>query len=293
MSAENAPGGGRLPDFLGVGPPRTGTTWLHNALAGHVGLPEGVKETHFFVWNYDRGVDWYKGFFRNCPPGLPAGEIDPTCFDRPQARDRIAHHIPHCKIIVTLRDPVERVYSHYKTMHRTGVIRGRFDFERQRARLGATASYAENLAGYYKCFGREHVIVLLYEELERDAQRFLDQVCEFLAIARIELAGAPRLQKRINASVERPRSMLLARLGLRLRDMALARQWPRVTAEMEAGRPLASFFFRGGSPYPEIDAAAAERLRDYFTPQVEELEQLLGRDLAPWKALGARAVAAR
>src|SRR5438046_10530825 len=67
----------RLPDFLCVGPGRTGTTWLHAVLSGHVGLPRGVKETRFWGQHYDRGVEWYADHFGGCDPELPIGEACP------------------------------------------------------------------------------------------------------------------------------------------------------------------------------------------------------------------------
>lgn len=58
------PQGRMLPDFLGIGPGRTGTTWLHQALEGHVDLPHGIKETGFFGVRFSKGIDWYAQHFR-------------------------------------------------------------------------------------------------------------------------------------------------------------------------------------------------------------------------------------
>jgi hypothetical protein len=76
----------RLPDFIVVGPPRTGTTWLDRVLRGHVELPADLKETQFFAWNFGLGINWYAAFFRNCDPLSLAGEIAPTYFDKPIVR---------------------------------------------------------------------------------------------------------------------------------------------------------------------------------------------------------------
>jgi hypothetical protein len=111
---------GRLPDFIAVGPPRTATTWLDEVLRGHVGLPLDVKETHFFARNYQHGLDWYKPYFLHCTTERVVGEICAAYFENPQARVRIRTHIPDCKIVCTLRDPVERLYSHYKLMRHNG-----------------------------------------------------------------------------------------------------------------------------------------------------------------------------
>ena len=103
----------RLPDFIGVGPGRTGTTWIHEVLKGRVNLPAGIKETDFFTTNYYKGIEWYAHHFRNADRARPTGEINPY-FGFPEAAERIATHIPGCKIICTFRNPVERIYSAYK-----------------------------------------------------------------------------------------------------------------------------------------------------------------------------------
>ncbi len=103
----------RLPDFIGVGPGRTGTTWLHEVLKGRVNLPAGIKETDFFTTNYNKGIEWYAHHFRDADRVRPTGEVNPY-FGFPEAAERIALHIPRCKIICSFRNPVERIYSAYK-----------------------------------------------------------------------------------------------------------------------------------------------------------------------------------
>src|SRR5271170_2523129 len=96
----------RFPSFIGIGPGRTATTWLHTALEGHAGLPRRIKETDFFSNNYELGLDWYLYHFRGYPSTMVLGEITPTYFDYPEAAARIAGNLPGCKIVCSLRDPV-------------------------------------------------------------------------------------------------------------------------------------------------------------------------------------------
>lgn len=72
-------------------------------------------------------MEWYAAHFKDCPPDLPVGEIAPAYFASVEARARIAREIPHCKIICTRRDPVERIYSHYKIWRKIGATKASFD----------------------------------------------------------------------------------------------------------------------------------------------------------------------
>src|SRR5690349_11461994 len=103
-----------LPQFFGIGPPRTATTWLHRVLTGHVNLPRIVKEPRFFDLRFSKGFDWYRGHFEPIDPAMPTGEISPTYFYSVDARHRIAKLLPNAKIICTLREPVARLYSLYR-----------------------------------------------------------------------------------------------------------------------------------------------------------------------------------
>ncbi|MGH7778688.1 MAG: hypothetical protein ACREQR_02520 [Candidatus Binataceae bacterium] len=71
----------RLPNFIAIGPARTGTTWLHHALAPQIALPQGTKETSFFSSRYGFGIDWYAWHFRNALPDAVAGEVCPYFAD--------------------------------------------------------------------------------------------------------------------------------------------------------------------------------------------------------------------
>ena len=79
-------------DFLGVGPQRTGSSWLHGRLSGHPGLrfPRHVKETMFFDERYGRGVEWYAACFLPGHENTQTGEFGPTYFDTAEAIHRMS-----------------------------------------------------------------------------------------------------------------------------------------------------------------------------------------------------------
>ena len=66
-----------MPSFFVIGPPRTGTSWLHEVLNQHTVLPSLSKETRFFDSHCRRGFHWYSSHFRHRCTGQPVGEITP------------------------------------------------------------------------------------------------------------------------------------------------------------------------------------------------------------------------
>jgi sulfotransferase family protein len=278
---------GRLPDFIAVGPPRTGTTWLYRALGGHVGLPRDTKETDFFSDHYAKGIDWYLEFFRDCAPELPMGEISPNYFAAPHAPERIAKHLPRCRIICTLRDPVDRLYSFYRLMRHNGWTRATMA-ELVESVTPATegSRYAHYLSRWREQFGPAGVLIALYDDLESAPQQFLDTICSFIGIAPIALAGSSLLGKRVNSVTRGPRIALLAEQAWRLRRWLETRKAgkPAITMLRKAG--VWRFSFRGGGEFGPLDPALDRKLRERFRPEVDALEEMIGRDLSAWKEPG-------
>ncbi len=281
---ESREGPGRLPDFIAVGPPRTATTWLDRVLRGHAGLPFDRKETDFFKRNYWRGLDWYRAYFRQCPPELPAGEICPTYFPLAEARERIARDVPGCGIIVTLRDPVARAYSYYRLMRRVGWEKA--DFEQavaRRADLADTNRYAFHLKAWQELFGVSRVLVCLYDDLKASPQAHIDRVCAFIGAPRFTLGDSAFADDEVNSVARAPRSRRLARNARKLRIWLDDHDWRRAIALLERAGAW-DFCFGRGEEFPPLDPVLEARLRERFRPEVEALEEMLGRDLSAWKS---------
>ena len=278
-----------LPDFIAVGPPRTATSWLDQILRGHVSLPEGIKEIHFFSRKFSNGLAWYEDHFRNRVAGRPIGEVSPSYFSHAEARKRIAAIIPGCAIICTLRDPVARLYSHYRHRRAFGLL-GAVSFEEvtaehrqsgRHARIFANSTYAKLVRAWSDEFGKENVLTLTNEDLVSDPQRYLDQVCRFVKIPPIDISRSPLRYRRVATHLRAPRNLQLAVCARILRHWMLRHQ--RLYPLSRRLQPVWEFCAGGGAEFGPIDPALEASLRAYFRPDVEELEQLLQRDLSAWK----------
>ena len=114
--------GQNFPQFLGLGVQKGGTTTLQKLLEQHPQVwlsPQ--KELQFFSLQYDRGSEWYAGCFAQAQPHQICGDITPYYIFHPQAAKRIASLIPAARLIVLLRDPVERCLSQYFHSCRLGL----------------------------------------------------------------------------------------------------------------------------------------------------------------------------
>ena len=116
--------GGRLPDFLGLGVQKGGTTTLHRLLERHpsVFLPP-VKEVHYFSLHFGEGEAWYRNQFASAASGQRCGEVTPYYLFHPEVPQRVHALLPKARLIVLLRDPVERALSQYFHSCRLGLER--------------------------------------------------------------------------------------------------------------------------------------------------------------------------
>jgi Sulfotransferase domain len=142
------------PSFFIIGPPPPGTTRLHNVLSQCASLSHPTKETRFSDQHFDLGLAWCRSHFRQVPDGRVIGEVAPTYFASPLARERIARIIPQAKTVCVFRNPVDRVVSLYRLKRAYGLIRWSFEEAlKNDLELIETSRYAFHLQEWKETFG--------------------------------------------------------------------------------------------------------------------------------------------
>lgn len=278
-----------LPTIIAVGPPRTATTWIHRLLLGHAGVPR-TKETDFFTANYARGLEWYAQFFADCPPGLPKLEICPNYFARPAALERIAADLPGCRIICTLRDPLERAWSHYRLMRGRGLTRAGFEelVTTPGSVIHESGRYAFHLERWFERFGRANVLVLLYEDLVADPRRFISEFCSFIGIPPIPVADSVSELKRVNMvthDARRPRMAHAGMLAVRWLEARHAWRLKKLAGRLKIWRAC----FASGDEFAPMSQDVASRMRAFYEPEILALEKLLSRQFEVWRRVNSAA----
>ncbi|CAA9387485.1 MAG: hypothetical protein AVDCRST_MAG93-9541 [uncultured Chloroflexia bacterium] len=273
----------RLPDFIIIGAQKAGTTFAYSALTGRRSSdPEGReyghplidpaarKELHFFDTPafFNKGIDWYSQQFPE--PTEPyndgretiTGEASPYYLFHPHAARRAAEVVPDAKLIVFLRDPVERAYSDWRhTMlgpgeelsfedaieaeeeRLAGELEKMLEDERYRSRPHrrysylARGVYLPQLEEWFYHFDRRQFLIVESSDLHNTPHQELSRMQRFLGVVEQELD----LPHGSNASAAR---------------------------EEEAGMEAV----------PPMKPVTRERLRGYFEPHNQRLYKYLGRN---------------
>lgn len=271
-----------LPGALVLGAPKAGTTTLARWLEAHPGAhlaPE--KEVSYFDLHHRRGEAWYRSRFAGARPGQVGVEATPAYLYVPAALDRAAALLPDARLVVLLREPADRVWSHYWYFRMLGIETRRFE-RVLRDELADPADtpgpgiplgyldmscYVRHLPGVTERWSPEQLLVLFTEELRTDPAATYHRVCAHLGIAALD----PPAEVGARNVGTRPRWPWLQ---VALHRLHVA-DWPG-----DLGRRITRLNARPGG-YPALDPYRRDRLRSWFAVTNRELAAWLGTTLPP------------
>jgi Sulfotransferase domain len=273
-----------LPNFLVIGAQRGGTTLLHQILDVHpeVYVPQRRKEVHFFDWYYDRGADWYAEFFPSQGAGdyRAIGEVTPDYLFDPHAPGRIREVLPHCKFIVSLRNPIQRAFSWYVFQLRSVNEQRTFEqmIEEGPAML-ERGLYSQQLARYFDIFPRSSFLIFIFEELIGSPRPHVDRLAAFLSLDRPWDDPAGLVRERVNAS-DIPRFRAAFARAQRMGEFFTRHDLDWIVRLARGCGIPRMFGTRKGKP--RMSEQAHRQLTAYYRDEIAKLEDLLGRNLKIW-----------
>jgi sulfotransferase family protein len=259
-----------LPDFLIIGTQRGGTTSLYNYLIARPGVgPAMVKELHYFDKKFNKGLLWYRAHFPSSiqkysyqfthKQAFVTGEASAYYLFHPHVPKRVSTVLPHVKLIVMLRNPVDRAYSQYnfevdlgretlpfeEALDREGerisrerekmiADEGYVSFDYSRYSYLARGIYVDQLQTWMSLFPKEQFLILKSEDFYADPVTALDHTSKFLNLAELEPHEKKKKYKLHNYNT---------------------------------------------TPYPKMNPATRKRLIEYFEPHNARLYDLLGVEL--------------
>ncbi len=243
------------PDFIIIGAQKSGTTSLIHYISQHPQVAKTETEIHFFDAHYKYGLEWYKKQFpeRKGPDGI-LGEKSPYYLCHPLVPQRVFENYPEIKIILILRNPVDRAYSQFWMNKRnkseqlsfeealaaeTGRLEGEYEkiiqdpnydsYNYRKYSYCTRGIYIDQIRRWFDYFPSEQFLILTLNDLKNDPQGTMAQVFQFLEVPNYALS--------------------------------------HYTEE------------NAGKNYPPMDPSTRIQLAKFFEPYNEELEEFLGRKL--------------
>jgi len=270
-----------LPNFLHVGPSKSGSTWLHEVLIGHpeVYLSQ-AKDLYFFNRYYDRGPGWYRAQFRDAGPAHKViGEVCPDYLSCPQAPERIHACLgPDVKLMVTLREPISRAFSGYLYLRKHGLAAPTFrETTKTAPELVEEGRYATHLRSYLQYFKQEQLHVALFDDLQDDPQAFLDAATDWLGITRQELST---WQRRAQLPASQARWLPLAVLAKRGANWARRHDGAVLVGSFKRSALVQRLLYRPlGDDRPEMPAEDIAFMHEQLDAEIAGVESDFGLDL--------------
>ena len=227
-----------LPDFLIIGAQKSGTNSLYDLLTQHPHVERAItKELNYFNLHFEKGIEWYRSQFAlprwKDERKLITGEATPDYLFYPDAARRAAKVVPQAQLIVLLRNPVHRAYSHYHHQVRKGRETLGFEeaIEAEEARLRGERDkmledehytsfnyrhfsylsrgiYVDQLLRWSKFYSQEQMLVLKSEDLFERTLETLKLVLDFLGLfdwepEAVEIRNKGRYGQEMNPATRR------------------------------------------------------------------------------------------
>jgi Sulfotransferase family len=313
----------KLPNFFIVGAPKAATTFLYACLDQHPQVyMSPLKEPNYFASElrpenfnreartravrqmreleaYLRGdmrekrfggfvTTWedYLQLFRNVSDQIAIGEASPSYLWSETAARAIASRVPHARIIINLRNPVDRAFSHYLHQLTDGVTNRTFRQEidatlrAPRTQSGLERAllefghYCGQIKRYQNAFPRSQIHISLYEDLERSPAALIEDLLTFLGVE-------PGIRVDVSQRHLEPRIPKLNGVAYLLKR---SRLWPhlRDLLPQPLGPRLRSLLMRSRASLV-MNPADRALLIEYYRDEIRNLAALLNRDLTSWQ----------
>lgn len=310
-----------LPTFIVVGANKGGTTSIYHYLKQHKQVYlSPVKEPHFFSKDIDvnlfkrefaqnklqdidkyvngemkeefhaafiRDIEQYKKLFSKVQDQKAVGELSTSYLFSEVAAKEIKALIPDCKIIICLRNPFERAYSHYRMNLWTGNS-NEFDFYKalvedydHKPKVWGNAHlyteiglYYQQVKRYLDLFGKDNVKIIFTEDMKKNAAQVVKELYEFIGV---DSSFVPDTSTRYN-EVFTPKykniTWFLNKSGIR---PLMKRLSPQVLKNI-----FVKVFYKGKGDKGEIPANAKQFMLEKFSEDISKLSVLLNKDLSNW-----------
>ena len=279
-----------VPNFLVIGAMKSGTTSLYHYLRAHPKVfMSPVKEVAFFVEeaNWTRGLDWYTRQFGGAGAAIAIGEASTAYTKYPRLRgvpERIATLLPDVRLIYVVRDPVERIRSHYD--HRVAIGAERLPIReavRREPIYVDCSRYALQLEQYVEWFPRDRFLVFTAEELRASRIDTVQRAFGFLGVDPHELPAETNREfyKTDERAIQPPAALWFRR---NLKRYVPASKRAKELVDWTIPRTLGRLFGKpdGRETHTAISPELREELLDALRDDVRRLHRWMPEGFDGW-----------
>lgn len=280
-------------DFIGIGAPKSGSTWISACLEEHpeVDFAPG-KELNFFVDKYfgedcdifENGIEWYQKQIPKTEGKKVRGEFSVSYYADPIAVPRIKEYFPDAKLLMTMRAPADMLYSQYwyvKMGINGDLLPDTFEEFLQDKKFIDAGFYYEKLSHVLKHFDKEKVFITTLDDIKADSEKLCRELYSFIGVD--EDFRPTVLDSRVNqAKVARFRSLnnFLGKFSKFVRN-----HLPFLYRRIFNNQFLFDFYrkyFKKDWKYPPMKDEVRSRVKAIFADDIKRLEGLLGKELKGW-----------
>lgn len=272
----------RTPDFLYIGPDKSGSSWLFEVLRQHpYCFVPPAKDLYFFDRHYARGMDWYLRHFAAAPASAThTGELSHDYLFSREAAVRVAQALPGVRLITILREPAERSFSHYLYLVRSGHTRMAFPEALEAfPEIIRNSLYGQHLRAWMAAVDRRQLGIFFFDALQEAPEELGASILRFLGLP--DLPGIDYRRRVLPAAA--PRSVLIARLAKAGANFARGVGLPNLVGRVKRG-PARALLYR---PYaaderPVLRPEWRTELHSVFAEDRVLLRELLGNTGPSW-----------
>jgi len=277
-----------IPLILGVGPPRSGTTWLYKTFknVGEICMPINIKEIEYWDRKYAKGINWYLDNFNVMNSHKYISDISPNYITSPEKITKALNLFDKVKILINLRNPYDRIISMYGYYTMAGGKINLKNFIQEDHWVESHILMKDNVTAIINSFKKDNIHFILFDDIKTKPIIMLSELNSFLNISDSTFMVSKGIKEKVH-STKKPRLQFINRYVFKLQGfMRHKLQINYLPEKLKYNKLVNKLLF--SSKGNKLDG---KNYKNYFDPwifkvdnDIDFIEDLVNKDLSHWKS---------
>jgi len=277
-------------DFIGIGAQKSATSWLFKCMVEHPDVcgPKS-KEVHFFSKDekFSKGIEFYKTYFEHCNRNNVIGEFSTSYLTSNKAPKRIKQLFPEIKIIVCLRNPVDRAFSHFLHLQSKNRLPKNASLKmaiKKYPQIIENGMYGKYLQKYFSVFSKNQILVLFYKDIKNNPEKVIKSIYKFLGVDDKFLPKG--IDKKYNTSAARlsPWHNRINKIYFKLKKSKTGRRTMNIIKFFGINSyTFYDFLIKLSRQKKVISNKDKKYLQNIYKQDIKKLEKIVNKDLSFWR----------